>query len=149
MEKRKRTKGTSAFMRDQAVAHSLALLRDAGYRAEVVEKSVPTIGPTYITKDLFGIIDILAVRTAAADASLPGFLGVQVTTRNGRSEHRKTILDSAASPDWLAAGGRIQIHSWFQQEVATSDPKAKNPTKTVWDVIVDEILPIHLDPESL
>lgn len=58
-------------------------------------------------KDLFGFIDIVAIK--------PGIiLAVQTTTRaNMRSRWRK--IDSLAeSRTWLAAGGRIVVHGWYK-----------------------------------
>jgi hypothetical protein len=81
---------------------SLKWLRDYGFRAEVVEKTVPHCK---IRRDLFGFIDILAVRPGA-------ILGVQTTSR----AHKKDRLDKAlalpALAEWLRAGGHFEVHGW-------------------------------------
>jgi hypothetical protein len=83
-------------------ARSLAHLRKQGCLAEVVEKRLPKV---FITKDLFGFIDILAIQ---------GGLTIAVQTTSGphvadriakirASEHLRTVLN---------AGWRIVVHGW-------------------------------------
>jgi hypothetical protein len=59
--------------------------------------------------DLFGIIDIVAVK-----ADQVGVLGVQVTTMGNKSGHLdKAIVECKAKLTvWLAAGNRFEVHGW-------------------------------------
>lgn len=82
---------------------TLEALRRNGYIAEVVEKRLPR---GFVTRDLFGCIDILAVK--------PGepVLGVQATTRsNQAARYHKSIAVPELRP-WLAAGCVFEIWGW-------------------------------------
>ena len=83
---------------------TLKRLRDSGWIAEVVEKRIPKI---YITKDLFGCIDILAIR----DNQLP--LAIQAT--GGMNNRMPRIVKSMAQPAlkvWLSTGCRFEVWVW-------------------------------------
>lgn len=84
-------------------ARSLHALRERGYKAESVERWIPSAN---VRKDLFGWLDIIACHPTM------GILGVQVST----SEHRKARLDKARSCPgliiWRLAGGRLAFHGW-------------------------------------
>lgn len=81
---------------------SLEHLRAQGYLAETVEKRLPRC---MITKDLFGFIDIIAVRRDEV-------LGVQATS----SANVAARIAKIASHDNVAAvresGMRIVVHGW-------------------------------------
>lgn len=82
---------------------TLDALRAEGYAAEVVEKRIPY---TRITKDLFGCIDIVAVK-----AGLPP-LAVQATSKSNVSARLKK---SRAAPDlraWLGSGCLFEVWGW-------------------------------------
>jgi len=83
---------------------SLQVLRACGYHCQVVERIIPGM---FIKKDLFGLIDVMAVK-----ADEPGVLGIQVTTRSNVSSHFHKALDLPALKVWLAAGNRLVIHAW-------------------------------------
>lgn len=87
---------------------SLERLRAEGWTAEVVEqtKRNPVTGLTW-KADLFGIIDILAVRDDET-------LGVQTTTQEKLPAHCRKIAKAEATPVLLAAGWRIVCHGWHQ-----------------------------------
>jgi hypothetical protein len=80
---------------------SLKKLRDGGYRAAVTEHWNPF---AKIRQDLFGIIDIVAVKENNT-------LGVQTTSYNMGARVKK-ILASEAYPDLKAAGWKIICHGW-------------------------------------
>lgn len=81
---------------------TLALLRELGYRAEVVERWIPQARKR---KDLFGCIDVLGVK--------PGeILGVQATTRTNQSARLKKALAETFLRDWLEAGGGFEVWGW-------------------------------------
>ena len=87
---------------------SLDHLRAEGWTAEVVEhwKRNPVTGQQ--TKhDLFGIIDILAVRDDET-------LAVQTTTRDKLPAHVRKIVKATATPVLQAAGWRLVCHGWWQ-----------------------------------
>jgi carbonic anhydrase len=84
---------------------SLELLRDEGYLAAVVERWNPH---AKIRQDLFGIIDILAVREDET-------LAVQTTSYSNVSARVKKISESDALAAIREAGWRIEVHGWHKQ----------------------------------
>jgi uncharacterized membrane protein YqiK len=85
-------------------ARTLGYLRQRGYLAGVVEQRVPH---TFITRDLLGFADVLAVH-----ADVPGALFVQVTSGANHAARRKKLAALAAVATVLAAQNRVEIHSW-------------------------------------
>lgn len=88
---------------------SLKFLRELGAMAEVVEKRIPRV---HITKDLYGLFDVLAVD------DLPGCLGVQTTTMSNQAARVAKIQSPELRKNvekWLAAGNRISVHGWGKQ----------------------------------
>lgn len=84
---------------------SLALYRELGYTAQVVEKFNHHVGPHGIRVDLFGCIDIVAAR--------PGeILGVQACAMSGEKAHLEKCLAESRLIVWLLAGGRFELCSW-------------------------------------
>jgi hypothetical protein len=88
-------------------ARSLALLRACGHDADVVERFLVHAN---VRRDLFGCIDIVAVRRGES-----GALGVQSTTRDHISHRRTKAAALPALRTWLAAGNRFQLHGWYRQ----------------------------------
>lgn len=87
---------------------SLDYLRRLGYTVEVVEKWVPAAaGGRQIKRDLFGILDLLAVR---GDETL----GVQTTTTANLSAHARKIAESEHVGALREAGWSLVIHGWSQ-----------------------------------
>jgi hypothetical protein len=86
-------------------ARSLAYLRKEGWRAHVVEQRLPH---SNITRDLFGFIDILAIRDGEV-------LAVQTTSASNVAS-RLTKIESDELADALAevrkAGWAIHVHGW-------------------------------------
>ena len=83
-------------------ARTLALLRQAGYLAEVVEKRLPKC---FITRDLFGCIDVLAVRAGEV-------LGIQCTSGSNVAARLSKALDTPQLRTWLAAGCGFEVWGW-------------------------------------
>jgi len=85
-------------------ARTLALLRSQGFLAQVVEQTVPH---TYIKRDLFGFIDVIAVTATS-------IIGCQVTTGDNLAARldkiRGECRDKALA--WLRAGGKIHVYGW-------------------------------------
>lgn len=74
------------------------------------------------TVDLFGGIDILAIRDGE-------ILGVQATTHNNRSNHLSKLLSEPRLLKWLRAGAGLELWSWSQEGAAGSR----------WNVRIDNI----------
>ena len=86
-------------------------LRADGYKPAIVEKFNKFAGPHGIRQDMFGIIDIVAIR--------PGeILGVQ-SCGQAFSEHMKklTLECFQDCEDWLEAGGRLELWGWRKLKV--------------------------------
>lgn len=81
---------------------SLAYLRDLGYEAEVVERWNPH---ARIRQDLFGFVDILAVKAGET-------LAVQTTTGGQVAARVKKIADSPKVGVVREAGWTIHVHGW-------------------------------------
>ena len=92
-------------------ARSLAVLREMGYTAEVVEH---WNSYSKTRKDLFGWIDILAMHPDH------GFLGIQACTRGDAAKRLRKALSCPQSRLWLQAGGRGEVWSWAKQGPAGS-----------------------------
>lgn len=122
-------------------ARTLKECRRRGWIAQVVERTVPH---TFIKRDLFGVIDVIAVTPSKErvgglccvykrpyDAT-PGsytcatcgitndvepgiIIGIQATSG---SNHASRVNKAFAEPrlqQWLAAGGRFQVWSWSKR----------------------------------
>jgi hypothetical protein len=86
---------------------SLQLLRKEGYTAEVVEK---WISQARIRKDLFGIIDILAIKEGEY-----GVLGIQTTsTPNMNARLKKASLNKKLLT-WYKCGNKFQVWGWQKE----------------------------------
>lgn len=72
---------------------------------DTVERRITRI----VTRDLFGIIDLLAVREGVT-------LAVQVTTSSNVAARRKKLQASEALSRVLAAGWRVELHGWAKRK---------------------------------
>lgn len=81
---------------------SLDLLRKDGWLVAVVERWNPH---AFIRQDLFGIIDVLAVRGSET-------MGVQVTSAGNVSARIRKMSESDALPVLREANWRIEVHGW-------------------------------------
>ena len=85
---------------------SVKALEAEGWTVGVVEQRIPHC---FITRDLFGFADLIAVSPTR------GIMAVQVTGGTSTSNFHARVAKTRAEPRhaiWLASGGRIQIHSW-------------------------------------
>ena len=98
-------------MASSPTKRSLALLREQGYLAEVVEK---WNAHARVRQDLFGIVDILAVRDGET-------LAVQTTSASNVSKRVQKIAESEAAAVLRKAGWRLHVHGW-----------SKNKTQRKW-----------------
>ena len=81
---------------------SLKHLREQGYIAEVVERWNAF---ARIRQDLFGCIDILALRDSET-------LAVQTTSWAHVPDRARKVAANPALPAMQAAGWRIEVHGW-------------------------------------
>lgn len=102
---------------------SLKLLRETGWIPEVVER---WNAYTKTRKDLFGCIDIVALRHGE-------LAGIQTTSASGSSRIAK-IKAEPRMISWLEAGGTLYVHGW-----AKRGARGKRKTWTC------RVVPITLD----
>lgn len=120
---------------------TMKALRDMGYIVGKVERWNPYAGaksektgkPTGIREDLFGFIDLIAIK--------PPFpaVGVQCTSATNHSNHRVKILESDIAPDWLACTQTIQLWSWRKS------PKKRGGKQMIWKSRVEVITKRHFE----
>ena len=114
--KRKKSKKTSPLQR------SKKLLESEGYTVAIVERWNPW---AKVRQDLFGIIDLLAIKPGRT-------LGVQVTTLSHKQPHIDKIKTSPYFPTLQQAGWTIVLHSWRELKdgwkVDLEDFNANNKT---------------------
>jgi hypothetical protein len=87
-------------------ARTLRDLRADGWTAEVVERWIPGAN---IRSDLFGFVDIVAVRGAET-------LGVQATSDANVSARVRKIADSELVGVVREAGWRLEVWGWRKNE---------------------------------
>jgi hypothetical protein len=81
---------------------SLAHLRAAGWQVAIVEHWNPF---ARIRQDLFGVLDLLAVRDGVT-------LGVQTTSGSNVSARVRKIAESETVPALREAGWLLHVHGW-------------------------------------
>ena len=83
-------------------AQALAELRADGYEVGVVERRLPIPG-LWVTQDLFGIIDLVAMK--------PGepLLAVQVTSRSNINARITKALAGGKAKTWVSTGNKFEI----------------------------------------
>lgn len=86
-------------------ARCIAECRARGWIAQNVEQTIPR---TYIKRDLFGVIDIVAVTPT-------GILGIQATSGSNSASRCTKILAEPRMRAWLKAGARLSVWSWAKQ----------------------------------
>jgi len=85
-------------------SRTLEFLRDEGYECGIVERFNPYAGKFGVRQDLFGIIDIIAIKEDS-------MLGVQ-SCGQAFSEHDKKILASENTELWLKSGAKLMLIGW-------------------------------------
>ncbi len=83
-------------------ARTLAFLRKDGWTAAVVERRNPGV---FKTHDLFGFIDVLAIREGET-------LAVQTTSGSNVASRIKKIAEAEHLAAVRAAGWAIHVHGW-------------------------------------
>ena len=87
-----------------ATSRTLEYIRSQGWLADKVEQFNPYSGKFGQRKDLFGIIDIIALGENS-------IIGIQ-SCGQAFSEHDKKILESDNTHLWLQNGGRLILIGW-------------------------------------
>jgi hypothetical protein len=82
----------------------LAVLRQEGFTVAKVETWNAF---ARVSRDLFGFIDVLAIR-----ADRPGVLGVQATTVSNQAARLTKALSIPELQTWLAAGNGFEVWGW-------------------------------------
>ena len=90
---------------------TLRELRQRGCICGIVERFNSFVGKFGIRQDLFGFIDLIALDPDK------GIVGVQCCARSGHVAHRTKILENENAPEWIKAGGTIEIWSWGKQKL--------------------------------
>ena len=86
-------------------ARTLAECKKRGWTAQVVEQTIPR---TFIKRDLFGIIDILAITP-------DGLLGIQATSGTNHSARIAKARQEPRLATWLRAGAHFAVWSWAKR----------------------------------
>lgn len=115
--KRRRKSGMSP------TARTLAECRKRGWIAQVVEQ---TLGRTFIKRDLFGAIDVLAVTDRDQT------LGIQATSGANHASRRAKILTEPRMRRWLEAGNFLEVWSWSKT--------GKRGKRKVWTLREEQIV---------
>lgn len=98
-------------------ARTLQVLRKSGYRAQVVEQTIPH---TFIKRDLFGFVDIVAVPSSEEQKRICATpLLIQVTTGSNAAARESKIRGACAGAlaDCLAAGFIVEVWAWSKRKV--------------------------------
>ena len=85
-------------------SRTLKALHQDGYICGIVERFNRFGGSHGIRQDLFGFIDIIAIKPNE-------IYGIQ-SCGQAFSEHNKKILNSELAIDWINAGGKIELWGW-------------------------------------
>jgi len=83
---------------------TLRALKQQGYISGIVERFNPYAGEFGKRIDLFGFIDIISIKPI-------GICAVQSCGSDFR-KHDKKILENEYAPEWIKAGGSIELWGW-------------------------------------
>ncbi len=98
-------------MSQSPTSRTLQECRRRGWIAQVVERRIPG---KWITLDLFGCIDIVAV-TPATDSKPGETIGIQACIGGDHATRLKKSLAEPRLSAWLGAGNRFEVWSWDKQ----------------------------------
>lgn len=87
---------------------SLKLLKEEGYVAEVVEVWNPF---SRTRKDLFGILDIVAIKDGVF-----GVLGIQTTSKVNTTARLKKASTNEKLLTWYRAGNKFEVWGWYKKD---------------------------------
>lgn len=99
-------------------------LRDRGWTVQVVEYWMKRGNMAHgRRRDLFGVIDIVAIRPGAM-----GVLGVQTTARSGHASRARKVLEEPRMRTWLMGGNGLWVMSWrTDKDLDPTDPRIREP----------------------
>lgn len=86
-------------------ARALAECKKRRWPAMTVEQTIPK---TFIKRDLFSVIDIVAITPE-------GLLGIQVTDGSNHSHRREKILAEPRMEQWTLVGGLLELWSYAER----------------------------------
>ena len=114
-------------------ARTLAECRKRGWIAQVVEQTIPR---TFIKRDLFGVIDIIAITPN-------GILSIQATGDHGGDVQQRVrkILAEPRALQWLSTGARLAVWGWGRRGAAN--------TRKLWTLREQEITRVDFVPEEV
>lgn len=98
-----KTKRKKGFAANNA---SRKLLESEGWTVGTVEQRIPH---TFITRDLYGFADLVAMSPTR------GIMLVQATGGGNMAARVDKVRAEARHAIWLASGGRIQVHCWVKR----------------------------------
>lgn len=87
-------------------ARAMAYYRGLGFAVEKVEQRLPH---TFITRDLFNVVDLIAIKAGI------GIVGVQVTSGSNHAARRTKACDEPLLREWMLSGGRFEILSFAKR----------------------------------
>ena len=131
-------------MAERPTSRTMRELRKRGMLCGVVERFNQHAGPAGIRVDLFGFIDVIAIRPRREFEWDSAILGVQCCAGSGHAAHVKKITrDCAAEAKaWLDAGGRIELWSWSKHKVKRGG-KAVRWTPRIQEITQADLCPIQ------
>jgi hypothetical protein len=116
---------------------TLAYFEEQGYMCGMVERfiKIPNLPGGGIRKDLFNIIDIIAIRENE-------IVGVQ-SCGSDFAGHQKKILGENKDKlsDWLSAGGKFYLIGWRKVK------KVRGQKTMVWKPRIIELTRVHIDED--
>lgn len=89
-------------MKKSPTAQALAELKAEGWLAEKIEQRLPIPG-RFVTRDAFGILDILAMKVGEP------ILGLQVTSRSNVNSRLNKAVEKGTALTWVQCGGRFEV----------------------------------------
>jgi hypothetical protein len=101
---------------------TLVELRKRGFTAYVVERWNPY---ARVRQDLFGIIDILALKPGVP------LLAVQATSSANVHARLAKVRDSSLASDWVSSGNHLEVWGWGKR-----GPRGK---RKIWTVTIHSI----------
>lgn len=110
-------------------ARAMKFYRELGFLIEKVEQRLPHC---FITRDLFNVIDLVAIKPGV------GIVGVQATSGANHASRRTKALAEPLLRKWFESGGRFEVISFAERCIAGPGSKKKwTPRRD--EVSVDEL----------
>lgn len=114
-------------------ARTLSEAANLGYEAEVVEKTIHVPGGRTFKRDLFGVIDVLAVSATET-------LGIQASSGDHHAHRRDKALAEKRLAIWLALPGRrFEIWTFAKRRTLGLTKAGKRGRRKVWTLRREEI----------